>query len=556
VSGPAGRGLARLSARFGASLRARLTAAFAAIILVSVLLAGAAFTFILRDYQLRAEFDRVAELALPLAFQARSLNQVGVDEQQIAAFLQQQADELGLRIILANPRGTVLADSEERLVGQQLRSERQPSFALPRRVRQATADGPDGEQTFLLASPLGGPEPGGGRFGRASPFQVGLGVPQHSLAAAWLELLPRLALAALLALVASIALAWPLAASIARPLTAMTQAAEAIARGRYEQRIEARGRDEVARLARAFNRMAREVSAAQRTRRDFLANVSHDLRTPLTSIQGFSQALTDGTLRDPAGIAEAGRIVHQEASRMSRLVDDLLLLSRIESGQAPLERRQLELAGLLAERIEAAAPRAVEAGLALDWQPSVAPPILADRSRLERTIDNLLDNALRHTPPGGRVTVRLESARVAAANGADGSAEPPLDAERLAEALRAPGQPDADDGTETVVIAVHNTGSTIPPEDLPRVFERFYQLDKARSGGSSGLGLAIIHEIVAAHGGRCWAESSPEYGTTFFVQLPVLSATLADETTGAQRPETGPVHPPAIPIGPANQTLL
>src|SRR5581483_9788133 len=233
-------------------------------------------------------------------------------------------------------------------------------------------------------------------------------VPRQSIGTAWLELLPRLALAALAALLLSIGLAWPLAASIVRPLAGMTRAAEAMAQGRLDQQITVRGRDEVGRLAQAFNAMAREVSASQRTLRDFLANVSHDLRTPLTSIQGFSQALTDGTLAETDELAEAGRIINQEAARMSRLVDDLLFLSKMESGQVALDRRPLDLADLVAARLEAFGRRAAEHGLELRWKSVPAPLVEADQTSLERVVDNLLDNALRYSPPGGTVTVGLQ----------------------------------------------------------------------------------------------------------------------------------------------------
>ena len=520
----------RLLDRFGSSLRAKLTLAFAAIILVTLLLAGSAFVFILHDYQIRRETNRVAELTQPLSNQVRALEQLGATTQEIVDYLERQADELDLRVVLADVRGTVFADSEDTLVGQQLQIQGPARFGLQRRVRQATARGPDGEIVFMVSPTIGGAL--GERFlGRQSAYLVGLSVPRHSLAAAWLELLPRLSLAALAALLLSIGLAWPLAASIARPLAGMTRAAEGIAQGRLEQQIPVTGRDEVGRLAQAFNKMAREVSASQRTLRDFLANVSHDLRTPLTSIQGFSQALTDGTLAERAEAAEAGRVINHEATRMSCLVDDLLYLSKIESGQAVPERRETDLAPLFAARLEAAARRAAEAGVELRWLPSPARPVLADPGQLERVLDNLLENAFHHTPPGGVVTVRL----------GDGAS---TDVSRD----RSPRHP-----TPDVVMSVHNTGSTIPPEDLPRVFERFYQVDRARAAGSSGLGLAISREIVQAHGGQCWASSSPEAGTEFFVELPGLgSPSVAPEADRAGI--HGPAREVVIPVGSATSS--
>lgn len=504
----------------GASLRSRLTAAFFSIIVVTLLLAGTGFVFILREYQANLELNRIAELTIPLANQARSLELLGTEQPELQAFLQRQADELDLQIILADARGTIFFDTENILTGQRLQLRTAQRFGLQRRVRQATVDGPNGSVDFMIAPAVAAgaaSQPGATPPDRprAEGYLLGVAIPHHSLASAWLELLPRLSLAALVALALSVGIAWLLAASIARPLARMTRAAEEIAQGRLDQQIAVEGRDEIARLARAFNHMAREVQASQRTLKDFLANVSHDLRTPLTSIQGFSQALTDGTLRDRVDIVEAGRIVHEEAARMSRLVDDLLYLSRIESGQAPLEKQPLDLAALVGGRIEAALPRAREAGVTLHWRVEATPTILGDRHALERVVDNLLNNALRHTPSSGVVTVRLHTV-----------ANPHL--------LTTPSL--------GVILAVHNTGSYIPPDDLPRVFERFYQVDKARAAGGSGLGLAISREIVQAHGGRCWAASSPETGTEFFVLLPAQTAGQAP-TLDHQAPKPSTSRP-------------
>lgn len=571
----------RLLDRSRVTLRARLTLAFGAIILVTLLLAGSGFVLILREYQIRREINRVAELTLPLSGQVRSLEQLGATTQDVVDYIDRQAEELDLRVVLADARGNIFADTEDTLVGRQLRIESTARFGIQRRVRQATVVGPDGEITLMVSpainpsppaaagaapspaaspTPLG-PPPGGSvgeRFlGRPSAYVVALSVPRQTIATAWLELLPRLALAAVGALVLSVAIAWPLAASIARPLARMTRAAEEIARGRLDQQIPVRGRDEVARLGSAFNRMAREVAASQRTLRDFMANVSHDLRTPLTSIQGFSQALTDGTLREPDEVAEAGTIINQEAARMSRLVDDLLFLAKMEAGQLPFQRSRLDLARVAAARVEAAAHRAAEAAVELRWRPAPSPPILADRLRLEQVIDNLLNNALRHTPPGGVVTIGVAGCMRAvqmtgdSAVGASGMTPAPGTSGLVTNEGVMPDAPTGEQRS-SVVLTIHNTGSHIPSEDLPRVFERFYQVDKARSAGGTGLGLAISREIVQAHGGRCWVESTPEGGTAFFVLLPAAAdgASPDGEPGRAGDPVENP--PTVIPVGSAS----
>ena len=400
------------------SLRGRLTLAFITIIVVTLLLASGAFVLILRDEQLRRETARVAELTGPLTNQVRSLEALGATTPEIVDYLERQSDDLELRLVLADGRGTVFADSADTLVGQQLQIQPVVRTTAGRRLRQATITDSSGELTFLVSASIN-PErptamddpvsPARDRLqNKQSAYIIGIGVPQQSLATTWLELLPRLSLAALAALALSIAAAWPLAASIARPLAQMTRAAEDLAAGRFDQQISARGRDEVARLAAAFNRMAQEVQTSQRTLRDFLANVSHDLRTPLTSIRGFSQALLDGTLTEPEQVTEAGRIINTESERMSRLVNDLLELARMESHQTPLVRRAVDLAQLVGARLEAATLRAAESNVTLRFVSTARPLVAGDQARLERVVDNLIDNAIRHTPGGGVVTVRVE----------------------------------------------------------------------------------------------------------------------------------------------------
>jgi len=221
--------------------------------------------------------------------------------------------------------------------------------------------------------------------------------------------------------------------------------------------------------------------------RDLLANVSHELKTPLTSIQGFSQALEEGAISSPEEYQEAGRIINEETQRMRRLVDDLIELSRLESGQAVVEREPVDLANVLrgcARRFEW---QLRESGAEMRLDLKALPSVQGDERRLEQAFANLIDNAVRHAPRGGTITVRAE----------------------------------AEDGV--VRVAVHNTGSYIPPEELPRVFERFFQRDRNRSRGSAGagLGLAIAREVVQAHLGSISASSDRKQGTEFVVTLPL-----------------------------------
>jgi two-component system sensor histidine kinase BaeS len=342
---------------------------------------------------------------------------------------------------------------------------------------------------------------------------------EQSLTNAWWDTLPRLSMAALSALLVSIGIAWWLASTITRPIGQITRASEEMARGNLDPQLELpETADEVGRLSTAFTTMAHEVARSHQTMRDLMANVSHDLRTPLTSISGFAGALVDGTVSGTEGAKEAGRIIGEEAERMRRLVEDLLYLGRIESGDASLLREPVDLAELARAAQARFVFRAQEAGINFTVRTPEPVAILGDPHRLGQVLDNLIENAFKHTPPTGSVvvTAALEDLR-------------PLGGR-------------ASRGTRAAVVSVHNTGSYIPPQEAGRVFERFYQVDKARAGtGGSGLGLAIAREIVQAHGGRLELQSTPQSGTTFTVSVPALEATASTTLISSE-----PARPPEI----------
>lgn len=276
--------------------------------------------------------------------------------------------------------------------------------------------------------------------------------------------------------------------SISRPLVRVIGATKRMAMGRYDTRVPARGNGEMARLAASFNHMAEQIQQTDRVLKDFVANVSHDLRTPLTMITGFSQALVDGTARD-GEVGESAEVIHEEAVKMQHMVDDLLQLTRLESGLQTFRRTPVEVRPFVQTivdriaRAQASEPAASLRNLA----PPNLPPMDVDRDQIERALRNLLDNALQYTPPEGTVTV---------------------DARAI--------------GRGWLEIAVKDSGIGIPQGDLPRVFERFYRTDKGRERvhGHSGLGLAIVREIVEGHGGQIQVESGPNAGTTFRFTVP------------------------------------
>jgi signal transduction histidine kinase len=270
--------------------------------------------------------------------------------------------------------------------------------------------------------------------------------------------------------------------SLSQPLLQIMQATRQMAAGDYGVRVHGRGQGEIARLAASFNTMAERVQQANQVLKDFVANVSHDLRTPLTMITGYSQALLDGTA-GPDESEGAAAVIHDEALKMQRLVEDLLQLTRLESGLMSLHRQPVTLRPFVEQLVDRV--QQVKGTAGVDIRNEVletVPPVDIDPVQMERALRNLVDNALQHTPPGGTVTIRAEQVR-----------------------------------RGWVEIAVSDTGQGIAPQDLPRVFERFYRSDRSRGRerGNAGLGLAIVREIVEAHGGSIAVESEPGKGASF-----------------------------------------
>jgi signal transduction histidine kinase len=494
------------------SLRSNLIAAFAAIIFLSLLLASGAFAYLLRDYQADREKDRLESATFRITSQVVRAQRAGLSQTQIEDAIDQSASADGLRVMLVNDDGTVFHDSESNgWVGQQFPVP--PTTGRRPNVYEGTLAGPTGERVFTVVVVPPGQNPANQPSSPApSPIRVAIVAPEQTLTNAWPEVLPRLSLAAGGALLVSIAIAWWLASNITRPVVQITRATEEMARGNYDPDLEfPETSDEIGLLSKAFIAMAREVARSHRAMRDLLANVSHDLRTPLTSVQGFAGALVDGTLAGPEGAREAGRIIGEEAERMRRLVEDLLYLGRIESGEIALDREAIDLADVARAAQSRFTFRAQETDTHLRILADQEVPMIGDPHRLAQVLDNLLDNAFKHTPPGGTVSVvaRREVPRTPNA--------------------RVPRLP------ATGVLSVHNTGSVIPPEETDRVFERFYQLDKARAGrGGRGLGLAIAREIVQAHQGRIEVESSVEQGTTFTLRFPLLESAVSSPLSSTE----------------------
>lgn len=298
------------------------------------------------------------------------------------------------------------------------------------------------------------------------------------------DFLPIILQSGLIALLLSLAVAFFVARWIADPLQKIVVAA----RGDEAKPVEAQGPHEVQELTRAFNSMVMRTQASQKSQRDFAANVSHELKTPLTSIQGFAQAILDGTANTDASRQQAAQIIYDESARMHRMVLDLLDLAKLDAGTADITMSSVQIPALLKVIAEKFTPQSQKAGVQIILEAdSNLSKLTADGDRLAQVFTNLVDNALKFTPKEGSITLRASSVN------------------------------------QEMLISVTDTGAGIPPGAQAHIFDRFYQADPARKGGKkhgAGLGLAIAHEIVQAHGGRINVRSRLGEGTIFEVFLP------------------------------------
>ena len=282
-----------------------------------------------------------------------------------------------------------------------------------------------------------------------------------------------------LALLAALAASLILARQIARPLRQMESATRAVAGGSFDRRLPVTSEDEIGRLAGSINRMAQDLARLEAARREFIAKISHDLRTPLTAIKGFVVNLQDTA---PADMQATLDTMDQQTDRLIRLVNDLLTLSRLQRGELQLQRVPIDLTQVVRSAASLVNAKAARLGVTLSLDlPGQPARVLGDPDRLEQVAVNLLDNAVRLTPAGGTVQVRLIEA----------------------------------DGEVTLLVLDDGRGPT--EEEVARAFEPYYR----GSGGGAGLGLSIAREIVAAHGGHIWLLARPEGGAEAGISLPM-----------------------------------
>ena len=467
------------------SLRSRLWLTYAILVgVVLVVVIGALAVYVARsNFLTRVQLTTVA---------TRFLQRPDIpvnSKEELELFVDQVDENIDMRVIVLDRQGNVLEDSRSDTETELLNLNLTPG----NQTRQVSEYEDDSGKKWLYVFRR---VPNGITFVIATETQ-----PIREVIASPIirDLAGDMFWAGMVSLLIAMGLAYLISRWVAGPLQNMSGAARAVADGHRTQ-VELAGPDEVQALGQAFNEMTQRVHASQASQRDFVANVSHELKTPLTSVQGFAQAILDGTANTPEAKAKAAQVIYDESSRMHRLVLDLLDLARLDAGTADLERVPFELAVLLNAVAEKFIPQSRKANVELITNIGHLPGFIGDGDRLSQVFTNLVDNALKHTPSRGKVNFSAKQ-----------------------------------NGT-WVEISVADNGPGIPPDELSRIFERFYQLDKSRKGGPShgvGLGLAIAREIIHAHQGTLSAHSQVGEGSVFMVRLPV--AQPGDDTAVSKR---------------------
>ena len=327
------------------------------------------------------------------------------------------------------------------------------------------------------------PHAGAGPGGRGGPGMV-MGVLEQTFLNAFRH---SLWLAALAAILVAVVLGLAFSRLVTSPIKQLTLVAKNVASGDFSKRVHQKSRDEVGDLSVAFNSMAEQLDKKEQNRRQLLADIAHELRTPLSIVQGNLEAWLDGVIiPTPEHIAMA----HDEVILLARLITDLRDLSLSEAGQLKLNQVPTDLEEVIGAVISSIESQAQEKNIhiAAELPPGLS-LVSVDGHRIQQVLHNLLDNSFRYTPVGGTIKVGVH--------------------------INPPGR---------VTVYVADNGSGIHPEDLPHIFDHFYKADKSRHRGSggSGIGLAIVKQLVEAHGGRVWVESQLGKGSTFFFTLPVV----------------------------------
>jgi signal transduction histidine kinase len=449
------------------SLQFRLLMALAAVILVTI---GMVFFFMnhamqseIRSFEERAERARVMRMEMQLnQYYARYGSWQGIQP-----YIAQWGNIYGQRIILTDSTGLVVADSGEELLGKSY-----PADSSGRVLQQFRSRVPPG--TLYVKQ------------------EVTPGVELTSLRFLLLTIGRYFLWGGLIAVAIGLVIAFLLSRRILAPVKALTSAARRLGHGDFSQRVQVKDRGEMGELASAFNAMTDNLARVEKLRRNMVADVAHELRTPLSNVKGYLEAVSDGVVApDTATI----RSLTEEVNLLSRLVDDLQELALAEAGELKLNRGAASISDIGKRMVTAVRAKAQAKGISLSLSISEGlSPVNVDAQRIGQVLHNLLDNAIAYTDGGGAITV---SARPCG---------------------------------EWVEVSVADTGEGIPPAHLPYIFERFYRVDKSRSRatGGTGLGLTIVRRLVEAHGGKIEVQSEPGKGSRFVFTVPVFISNNGD----------------------------
>jgi signal transduction histidine kinase len=395
----------------------------------------------------------------------------------------QLSTQLATRIRILDENGDVLVDSGmggQYPAGADLQEDPLVQRALAGAYASHVTED-SGETTMALALPA--------MVGDRVAGVVYLSQPLSDVASVLRDLRTRWLLSGVVALLCSGLIGFLLARAISSPLRRLTAAAASVAEGQFDQQVPVSTRDEVGRLSQTFNDMVARLQAARQAQVDFVADVSHELRTPLTAIKGTVETLRDGAADDPLVRDRFLETVENETDRLVRLVNELITLSRADSEALNLRRAPVDMVALTKGVVERLDTQARAKGITCRVQAGRVPMAWADADRVEQVLVNLLDNAYKFSKPDGEVLIKLGVS---------------------------PEHGDA------VLVEVRDKGIGIPAEELPRIGQRFYRTDKARSRaqGGTGLGLAIAQALVQAHGGQLWLQGESGAGTTASFTLP------------------------------------
>ena len=440
------------------SLRFRLIVAFSLVIMVAV---GAVFFFVsqtaegeIRRYGERSEQARFGRVGFELTHYYREHG----NWEGIQPYVEQWGSLYGRRIILTDSSGVVVADSQGELLGQQY---------YPDTAGMRFPPPWEGSSVGTLYI---SPEPSAGF---PSPLSLLQAISRFIL---W---------GALLAAAIALLFTFFLSRRISSPIKAIALAARQLGQGDLSQRVQSKAKDEIGELAESFNVMAENLERSEQLRRNMIADTAHELRTPLSNLKGYLEAISDGIIKPDLNVI---RSLDEEANLLSQLVGDLQELSLAEAGELKLDCQMEDILKLIKQTIAVKETQAAAKGVSVAAHlPDELPLASIDARRIGQVLLNLIDNAIAHTPQDGIITI--------AASQSDNWLE----------------------------VSVEDTGEGIPTKDLPNVFERFYRVDKsrARATGGAGLGLAITKSLVEAHGGRIEVRSEEGKGSRFSFTIPL-----------------------------------